>query len=169
MTAKHLYRAMSGIDPQFILEAAPAESAAKPKAGRRTNRAAMAACLCVAFVGAILFYTAGQTSPAEEQTSACYALNVSYQGAVYEVVSEAETLERCGLPTELTSELAGELLGYLEEDGDKDGGYHLSEGVTENAIYEYAPQPNDDVYLLLLDGEYCAAIRFDEDGYHGLS
>lgn len=50
MTGKDIYRNMSGINPQFILEAAPKEENAKFKARGWMKRAAMAACLCLLVV-----------------------------------------------------------------------------------------------------------------------
>ena len=124
----------------------------------------MAVCLCLVVVGAFVV-------PNLDDGAQDYAETVIYNGAEYAVcgTGEARILEDCGLPTEITKDLAGEHLGYLEQ-AEKNA-YHISEAATDGDVelFEYAPQPNDNVYILCIDGKYYAAIRRDSEGYHGLT
>ena len=127
--------------------------------------AVIAACLCVAIIGVfsiprIIDGTRGQD----------YAERVIYRDAEYFVVSNNldSLFEECGLPDIITEDLAGDFIGYFEM-GEKNI-YHLVEGATTGhaVLFEYAPQPNDNVFIVQINGKYCAAIRKDSEGYHGV-
>lgn len=81
-------------------------------------------------------------------------------------------LQECGISTELTKDLAGEHVCYL---GVSDNRYIPVEkadaSIEENDIelFEYAPEPNENIYIMCRSGEYFAAIRKDDSGYHGLT
>lgn len=104
--------------------------------------------------------------------SACanaVASQVSYNGATYFILGggEAMILKECGLPQEITQDLAGAFIGYLDKG--RTSTYQLAELDTGTKLFEYGPGPNEDVYIVLIDGRYFAAVRKDAEGYHGLN
>ncbi len=111
------------------------------------------------FVAVILFVCAcrGTSAPS-------FYYNESY----YHICGSGESpiLKECGLPLEITSDLAGTFISYLEPGSDNT--YLFTETDTGTILYEYGPDPNENVYIVLLDRRYFAAIRCDADGHHGL-
>ena len=104
--------------------------------------------------------------------SACanaVASQISYNGATYFICGggEAMILKKCGLPDEITRDLAGDFIGYLDKG--RTSVYQLTEHDTGTKLFEYGPDPNENVYIVLIDGRYYAAIRKDAEGYHGLT
>ena len=97
------------------------------------------------------------------------ASQISYNEAIYFILGggEAMILKECGLPEEITQDLAGEFIGYLDK-GRTDL-YQLTELDTGTKLFEYGPGPNENVYIVLIDGRYFAAVRNDAEGYHGLN
>ena len=89
---------------------------------------------------------------------------LEYNGKFYEVVDIPEVLEKYGLPSEITADMAGEHLSYLKSDGGVSYEYAASD--TEIELYQYAPSICDGVYILR-DGDtwyaalFCNFFQFD--------
>ena len=123
----------------------------------------IAACLCLVLVCAFVVLNL-------DNDAWDYAETVIYNNAKYVICGEGEVsiLKECGLPAVITEDLAGKHLAFLEQ-AEKNT-YHISVS-TDDAnvtLFEYAPQPNENVYIVCIDGKYFAAIRKDSEGYHGL-
>lgn len=164
MKNEKMLHAIGQIDDELIYGAVNDVKAGQMKKHGWRKWAAMAACLCLVVVGAFI-------APDLNEGAHDYVETITYNGAVYVVCGpgEVEILEKCGLPTELTEDLAGDYLGELQQEDEKANNYVVGDSVSGSMkIYEYAPTPNDNVYILCVDGEYFAAIRKDNSGYHGL-
>ena len=163
MTNEKLYEVIDGISEKHIKEAKQVKNIKNPV---WLKWVAAAACLCLVVVGVFAAHHNGDGA-------LDYAETVIYNGAEYVVcgTGEAAILEECGLPSLITEDLAGEHLGYLEQ-GEKNT-YAVADDLKDSSnqveLFEYAPGPNDNVYILCVDGKYYAAIRRDTDGYHGLT
>ena len=162
MSIPRIAKAMDYIDDDLVSGAVEYKRTKKKNAWMKWG--AMAACLCLVVIGAFI-------APSLNDGAQDYTEVVIYNGAEYVVcgAGEASILERCGLPSMITADLAGEYLGDLAQDGE--GEFHYAIGSSEDSsmkIYEYAPEPNDNVYILCKNGEYYAAIRRDSNGYYGL-
>ena len=70
---------------------------------------------------------------------------------------EAGILKACGLPTELSQELVGAFVGYLVCYDEVY--YHITEDETEIVMYEYNPEPSQNVYVVQMRDIYCFAIK----------
>lgn len=168
MTTKTFSHALGEIGDKYISEATSYTAAKKKNSWMKWG--AVAACLCLVVIGAIVaptfFTNSDLTSGVQDDVP-----SVIYNGTVYVIcgTGEASILEECGLPTEITEELAGEHLGYLKQ-GQKNT-YYLPEEIAsaDVELFEYAPGHNDNVYIVRIDDEYYAAIRKDNNGYHGLT
>lgn len=79
---------------------------------------------------------------------------------------EAGILKACGLPTELSQELVGAFVGYLVCYDEVY--YHITEDETEIVMYEYNPEPSQNVYVIQMKDIYCFAIKRDAEGFHGV-
>ncbi len=125
---------------------------------------ALAACLCLVISIAIpvLHYKAGS----DKQDSAQALAVLRFNGMYYEAVDVPEILEKYGLPSEITVDMAGEHLEYLKSDGG--AGYECAPIETDIELYQYAPSPCRGV-LVLRDGErwyaamFCNFYQFDSN------
>lgn len=162
MSIPRIAKAMDNIDDDLISGAIEYENK-RTKKNNWLKWGAMAACLC--------FVVCAFVAPYFNDGAHDYAEIIVYNGAEYVVcgVGEEAILEKCGLPTTITQNLAGKYLGNLQQSGEDE--FHYAIGGSEDSsmkIYEYAPEPNDNVFILCKNGEYYAAIRRDSNGYYGL-
>ena len=79
---------------------------------------------------------------------------------------EGEILKKVGLPENLTADCAGRHVTYIYTDGDYL--YLPTDKKTDIEMFEYAAKPNKNVYILLIDGTYYAAVLRDESGYRSI-
>ena len=164
MKNEKMLHAIGQIDDELIYGAVNDVKAKQTKKLGWHKWAAMAACLCLVVVGALV-------APNLNEGTHDYVETVTYNDSVYVICGsgEAAILEKCGLPTELSESLAGDYLGELQRNDERENNYVIGDAKGENIqIYEYGPFPNNNVYVLCINGEYYAAIRNDADGYHGL-
>ena len=145
------------IDDDMIQSA----DAMRKRRPRRRRWGALAACLCaVAVVVSIL--PSGLLKPnggADHQGDDGLVPSIKliyYSGALYECCDIPDGLKRAGLPQEITPDMAGERIAYLENGGPVE--YQETARETDKALYQYAPAPTRAVYVLR-DGEnYMAAL-----------
>lgn len=184
MNEKDFSNAVSELDEKYYSEAL---SFKKKKNSAPKWIAAAAACLCVAAVGAGFALNGRKPAaalPAEstaEQTasfssdcnvSKSIAQTVSLDGESYFVcgTGEAEVLAECGLPESLSASLAGKHIAYLFFDEETEEYVPKEDGnEVDGELFEYAPAPNKNVYIVSFGESYYAAIRHDDNGYHGLN
>ena len=123
---------------------------------------ALAACLCL--VLSLSFPVFRHKGSVTEPVQAIAALE--FNGAYYEAVRLPDILEKYGLPKEITADLAGEHLAYLQSDSGI--GYEEAVGETDIELYTYAPNPVRAVHILR-DGEtwyaalFCNYRAFDDN------
>ena len=167
MTQEKLIDAITDMDSDILERyfAMKADLAAKKKPKKRTwvKWASMAACLCIMFVG-VMFTVQYFDNKQFEIPQTVKFNNTDY--VICGSKGEAAILEQANLPTILTKDLAGKQIAYLKVDNNI---FSITETVTNYVLYEYAPFPNSNVYIVLIDGNYYAAIRRDTNGYHGIS
>lgn len=78
-----------------------------------------------------------------------------------------EVLEKYGLPSKITEDVAGDHVAYLKSDGD-DSSYECTPIETDMELYQYNPAASDGVYVLR-DGEawyaalFCNFYQFDSN------
>jgi len=190
MKEERILNVLGKVDEQYINEADP-EIKAKRKAPVWIKWAAMAACLCLVvgiavLVGKLSDKSSIPPNPEEappvidEGTAHAndYTEVLIYNEVSYTVCGsgEASILEACGLPTQITPDLAGNHICYLGVStvGNAYQYYPVpksDENIEENSIelFEYAPEPNENVYIICKDEVYFAAIRRDALGYHGIA
>ena len=168
MTQEKLIDAITDLDIDILNRYfdLKADLAAKKKPKKRTwvKWASLAACLCIMLVGVMFTVQYFNNKQFEIPQT------VKFNNADYVICGsegEAAILEQANLPTILTKDLAGKQIAYLEEVDNNI--FSIAETVTNYVLYEYAPFPNSNVYIVLIDGNYYAAIRRDANGYHGIS
>jgi hypothetical protein len=149
------------INENYVKEAETIKKTRKPA---WLKWGAMAACLClvVSIAIPVLHHKVGPGS--EDPVHDIAALE--YNGKFYEAVNIPEVLEKYGLPSKITADMAGEHLEYLKSDGGV--GYECTASQTDIELYQYAPSVCDGVYLLR-DGEtwyaalFCNFYQFDSN------
>ena len=86
------------------------------------------------------------------QDTAAFELN----GKFDEVVETPEVLEKYGLPSKITEDVAGDHVAYLKSDGDDS--YECTPIETDMELYQYNPAASDGVYVLRNGETWCAAL-----------
>lgn len=160
MNAKKFSNALENINEKYVDEAITYEKKADGFLWIKCVSAA-AACFCIVFIGAFLFQYFGNKQFEIPQ-------KVIFNDNEYIVCGsrgEATILANANLPSNITEQHAGKRITYLSV---KNNIFTFCDQKTEYELYEYAPFPNDNVYIILIDGEYYAAIRHNSDGYHGI-
>ena len=161
MRGREMLDAIENLNPAYIEAAAE-----KPKAKKAgwLKWGAIAACLCIAVSIAIpaLVHKGGPESQDPAQDIAA----LEYNGKHYEAVDIPEVLEKYGLPSKITADMAGEHISYLKSDGGV--GYECTASQTGIELYQYAPSVCDGVYVLR-DGDdwyaalFCNFYQFDSN------
>ena len=162
MNTKNFSDGMNELDNKYVDEAVNYKKKAKHPIWMKWG--ALAACLCLIISG---IWVAHQ--PDEKETpSQAMAQTVILNDEYYYICGkgEASILQECGLPTVISSDLAGNHIAYLKFDGNHS--YTISDKQTDVELFSYAPEQNSNIYIVQLGQEYYAAIRHDQNGYHGL-
>ena len=164
MTNENILDAIGGINENAVQDA---KAYKRPKSKRWFRWGAMAACLCLVIGIAIpILHHKGKGGIDHQdplQDTAAFELN----GKFYEVVETPEVLEKYGLPSKITEDVAGDHVAYLKSDGD-DSSYECTPIETDMELYQYNPAASDGVYVLR-DGEawyaalFCNFYQFDSN------
>lgn len=164
MTNENILDAIGGINEKAVQDA---KAYKRPKSKRWFRWGAMAACLCLVVGIAIpILHHKGKGGIDHQdplQDTAAFELN----GKFYEVVETPEVLEKYGLPSKITEDVAGDHVAYLKSDGD-DSSYECTPIETDMELYQYNPAASDGVYVLR-DGEawyaalFCNFYQFDSN------
>lgn len=151
MTNENILDAIGGINENAVQDA---KAYKRPKSKRWFRWGAMAACLCLAVGIAIpiLHHKGGIDHQDPLQDTAAFELN----GKFYEVVETPEVLEKYGLPSKITEDVAGDHVAYLKSDGDDS--YECTPIETDMELYQYNPAASDGVYVLRNGETWCAAL-----------
>ena len=153
MSKDKVIDSLTGIDDDMIETVAALRS--KQRRPIWIKWGALAACLCllIAIAIPVLNYKGGPDN--QDSVQAIAALE--YNGMFYEAVNIPEVLEKFGLPSEITADMAGEHLEYLKSDGG--AGYECTTIETDIELYQYAPSVCRGV-LVLRDGDTWYAALF---------
>ena len=162
MKEKRILNTLEKVDEKYIEDAAPAKQKYKKTAWVRWI--AVAACLCLAVGIAVprlidVFQNKGgdpsQTYDGPDSLVQEIAA-LEFNGAYYEATDIPEALERYGLPTVITENMAGKHLSYLEPNSS--AGYKESATETDIELLEYAPASCRGVYVIRDGSKYLAAL-----------
>ena len=157
MNREDLYRSFNNIDDD-ILERSEANK--KRLAYTWKKWGAIAACFCL-IVGVLvpivnnIFHPKGGYDSQDGVVPEVALLY--FQGALYECCDARDGLNRLGLPSEITPEMAGEHVTYIEKDGPVE--YQETAEETDIELLQYAPAPTKAVYILR-SGENYMAVTF---------
>lgn len=151
MTNENILDAIGGINENAVQDA---KAYKRPKSKRWFRWGAVAACLClvVGIAIPILHHKGGIDHQDPLQDTAAFELN----GKFYEVVETPEVLEKYGLPSKITEDVAGDHVAYLKSDGDDS--YECTPIETDMELYQYNPAASDGVYVLRNGETWCAAL-----------
>ena len=187
MTTKTFYNALDEISDKYITEVITYKRKQK---NVWLKWGVTAACLCFVLVGiTISMLDNKEPVPQPEETTLQqenmqpvvtdegpanedlqdYIKILEFNGVEYVIFGEGEkaVLQECGISSKLTQDLAGEHVCYLgfEKSASSYRYFPIEKAGPdeENAIelFEYAPEPNGNVYILCKDGGYYVAVRKD--------
>lgn len=140
---------------------------------------AIAACLCLVVAGAVIpaIKSGNQIPPVEEELPPVFDEGpaglgvitpekveiIELNGAEYFICrnDSKDILQKYGISNEVTEDAAGDHVCYLDISGDHFIPAEKADASEGNDIelFEYAPEPNENVYILCCAGEYYAAVR----------
>ena len=151
MTNENILDAIGGINEKAVQDA---KTYKRPKSKRWFRWGAMAACLClvVGIAIPILHHKGGSDHQDPLQDIATFELN----GKFYEAVETPKVLEKYGLPSKITEDMAGNHVAYLKSDGGDC--YECTPMETDIELYQYDPAASDGVYVLRDGKTWCAAL-----------
>lgn len=167
-----LLDAVGGIDAEFVY------AADRPDSHKRTGLVikwvAAVACLCLVVATSIPYISnifrgkGGVDTQTEynENSLVQDMANLEFNGAYYEATDIPEVLERYGLPSVISEDMAGKHLAYLQSDGG--AGYKESAVETDIELFQYSPVDCRGVYIIR-DGEkyfaalFCNIVSLDSD------
>ena len=159
MNSTSLFLAVGGVEEDLLQRS---ETAARHPYLRRW--AALAACVCL--IVTLAFPTVRDILQRKYGDPSDPIAMLEFGGKFYEAVDDPAVLETYGLPREITADMAGAQLIYLE--GDRDRGYRYTAHQTDKSLYLYAPAPGEAVFVLQ-DGEswlaaiFCYLYPFDSN------
>lgn len=162
MSKDKVIDSLTGIDDDMIQTVEALRQKKKRSVWLKWGVLAACICLVISIVIPVLHYKAGP----DKQDSAQALAVLRFNGMYYEAVDVPEILEKYGLPSEITADMAGEHLEYLKSDGG--AGYECTPIETDIELYQYAPSPCRGV-LVLRDGErwyaalFCNFYQFDSN------
>lgn len=162
MSKDKVIDSLTGIDDDMIQAVEALRQKKKRSVWLKWGVLAACICLVVSITIPILHYKAGPDKQDSVQALAVLLFN----GMYYEAVDVPEVLEKYGLPSEITADMAGEHLEYLKSDGG--AGYECTPIETDIELYQFAPSPCRGV-LVLRDGErwyaalFCNFYQFDSN------
>lgn len=149
MNAMKFSAALGNVRDDYVSEAIAYQG--KRKRHSWLKWGAMAACLClIAGIVIPVINHKGNLGPVQNISA------LGYNGRFYEAVDIPEVLEKYGLPSEITPDMAGEHLSYLKSDGGT--GYECTPFETDIELYQYAPAVCEGVYVLRNGGTWRAAL-----------
>jgi hypothetical protein len=162
MKEKRILNTLEKVDEKYIEDAAPAKQKYKKTVWVRWIAAA--ACLCLAVGVAVprltdMFHNKSGVPYQTHDGSDSLVQEISaleFNGAYYEATDIPEALERYGLPTAITENMAGKHLSYLEPNSG--AGYKESATETDIELLEYAPASCRGVYVIRAGSKYLAAL-----------
>ena len=79
-----------------------------------------------------------------------------YDGKVYECLESAESLKRVGLPLDITGEMAGEFVSYIESVDSVE--FRATDKESSVKLFQYAPSPCKAVYVLQNGNDFIACV-----------
>lgn len=155
MNRKDLYHSFHEVDDD-ILERS--ESVTQRK--RRPvwlKLGTLAACLCLMVIVAIPVLNSMYVQDSKDPILEIATLE--YDGRFYEAVDIPKVLEKYGLPSKITADMAGDHLAYLKSNGGVC--YEYTPFETNIELYQYAPAVCDGVYVLRDDNNWYAALFYN--------
>lgn len=157
MRRKRLLNMIGDIKEDYIMEAAPVEK--KKKNPVWVHWVAIAVCFALVIVAGtpmISDLTQGSDKDFVDST-----LLVEYDNVYYEVIEDSpEFLERKGIETDISEELAGNHITYLKRESEAERSHYIvSVEETNIELLEYAPA-NHKAVRILRDGDKYYAVVF---------
>ena len=178
---KNKLDAIGYVDDQLVEKADKYNGSKKKNAGIKWG--AMAACLCLVVAGAVIPVIKNGTTdtppvaeelpPVIDEGSAGLEVItpekveiIELNGVDYFICrnDSKDILQKYGISNEVTEDTAGDHVCYLDISEDHFIPAEKADASEENAIelFEYAPEPNENVYILCCFGEYFAAVRMTD-------
>lgn len=157
MNAKKFSAALGEVDDKYIT------NAINYKANRKKNSwikwVAAAVCLALIVTVGIPLVSDPYKTP-DEHSMIDSVLMIKYENAYYEVIEDyPNALERRGIITEITPEVAGERIVYLKKENENArSDYIISETETDIELFEYILAPHKAVRILRDGNKYFAAV-----------
>ena len=178
---KNKLDAIGYVDDQLVEKADKYNGSKKKNAWIKWG--AMAACLCLVVAGAVIPVIKNGTTDTppvaeelppviDEGPAGLEVITpekveiIELNGVDYFICrnDSKDILQKYGISNEVTEDTAGDHVCYLDISEDHFIPAEKADASEENAIelFEYAPEPNENVYIICCFGEYFAAVRMTD-------
>ena len=152
MNRKDLYKCFSEVDDDILERSETASHSKKRPAWLKWGAIAACLCLVVSIAIPVIRYKGGYSQDGVvEQLALLY-----FNGSLYECCDIPQALEKLGLPRDITEEMAGDHVAYMELGGNVD--YRETTVQTDKELFQYAPAPSRAVYVLRDGNSYMAVV-----------
>lgn len=156
MNRKDLYNGFNEVDDDILERSETASRSKKKPVWLKWGAIAACLCLVVSIAIPVLHHKGGPGSQDPIDDFPAVAALLYFNGALYECCDIPQALERLGLPSEITPEIAGEHVANIELGGIMD--YQETVSQTDKELFQYAPAPSRAVYVLRDGDNYMAAV-----------
>ena len=156
MKEKRLLNLIGEINEDYIMEAAPSEKSRRNPVWIPW----MGAAACFALILGIGILAVRRSAAEPDKIISDSIIMIEYQNAYYEIIeNNPDFLERKGIPTEITEELAGKHISYLKKEHEAErSDYIVSAEETDFELLEYAPANQEAVKIFRDRDAYFAVI-----------
>ena len=156
MNRKDLYNAFNEVDDDILERSETASRSKKKPVWLKWGAIAACLCLVVSIAIPVLHHKGGPGSQDSIDDFPAVAALLYFNGVLYECCDIPQALERLGLPSDITPEMAGEHVANIELGGIVD--YQETVSQTDKELFQYAPAPSRAVYVLRDGDNYMAAV-----------
>lgn len=160
MKRKKISETIENINPKYIDEAATYEYKTKNRTRKLWYRLAAVAA-CIALVLALSIWFAGDLflKPADKTIIDAVTI-IEYEGAYFEVIEDSQIIEKLGLEKEITENIIGNHITYLQKKvpNIEHSDYIVADIETDAELFEYSPAPYKAVKIFKNGEKYYFAI-----------
>lgn len=160
MKRKKISETIENINPKYIDEAVSYEYKTKNRTSKIWYKW-VAAAACIALMIAIGIQFSGDLFlKPNDKTVIDSVIMIEYEGAYFEVIEDSQIIEKLGLKKEITENMIGRHIAYLQK---KTPNAERSDYITANIetdveLFEYSPAPYKAVRIFKNDDKYYFAL-----------
>ncbi len=160
MKRKKISETIENINPKYIDEAGSYEYKTKNKTSKIWYRpAAVAACIAL-MLAISIWFARDLFLKSNDKTIIDVVTMIEYEGAYFEVIKDSQIIEKLGLEKEITENITGNHITYLQKKvpNVEHSDYIVADIETDVELFEYSPAPYKAVRIFKNGEKYYFAL-----------